>query len=111
MSLEPHQIITRLEGIESDLADRQADGEQAALDFYRTKRDFELEYAIKFMNATGTVTERKLKATRAMENEQVYADLKKHEGAYESWKAALRTLETRASIGQSLLRAQREQGA
>lgn len=111
MTLAPVQIIERLESIEADAAERQPKGESAAEDFYRTKRDFELEYAIKFMNATGTVTERKLKATRAMEGEQIYKDLRESEARYESWRAALRTLELRASIGQSLLRAQREQGA
>lgn len=111
MSLTPAQIIERLESIEADLDARQSKGEAAAENFYRTKRDYELAYAIKFMNATGTVTERKLKATREMERDPVYNILKEHEGAYEGWKAATRTLETRASIGQSLLRAQREQGA
>lgn len=111
MALTPGQIVERLESIESDLAARQAKGEDAALNFYRVKRDFELEYALKFMDATGTVTERKQKATKALDGTEVYSKLKEYEGAYEGWKAALRTLEARASIGQSLLRAQREQGA
>lgn len=111
MTLTPAQIIERLEGIEADAADRQSKGEDRAEEFYRLKRDFEMEFAIKFMDSTGTVTERKLKATRAMEGTETYNKLKEAEGAYEGWKAALRTLELRASIGQSLLRAQREQGA
>jgi hypothetical protein len=46
-----------------------------------------------------------------LEKHQTYYALKESEGAYEGWKAALRTLELRASIGQSLLKAQRERGA
>lgn len=72
MTLAPVQLISRLEQIEEDAAARQAKGEQAAENFHRTKRDYELQYALKFMDATGTVTERKLKATRALEGEEVY---------------------------------------
>lgn len=110
MSLTVQQITERLESIEQDAQDRQQKGEHAAENFHRAKRDFELAFALKFMDATGTVTERKLKATRALESDEVYRRLMEHEGAYEGWKAALRTLELRASIGQSLLKSQRELG-
>lgn len=110
MTLAPAQIIERLEGIEKDIYDRQVKGEQAAENFYRTKRDFELAYALKFMDATGTVTERKLKATRALEGEEVYRLLMEREGAYEGWRAAMRALEARSMIGMALLKAQRELG-
>jgi hypothetical protein len=111
VSLTPGQIVGRLEEIEEDLATRQADGSKAAEAFHRVKRDFEMAYAKKFMDSTGTVTERKLKAIVAMEGDPLYNELKVAEGSYEGWKAAMRTLETRTSIGQSLLRAQREAGA
>lgn len=110
MTLTVEQITSRLEGIEQDAQDRQEKGEQAAESFYRAKRDYELAFALKFMDATGTVTERKLKATRALEQDPAHAELMEHEGAYEGWRAAMRTLELRASIGQSLLRSQREMG-
>lgn len=111
MSLAPHQIIERLEQIESDLSDRQAKGEESAENFYRAKRDYELAYAKAFVDATGSPTEKKQKAFKALERHTAYFALLESEGAYEGWKAATRTLETRASIGQSLLRAQREQGS
>ena len=111
MTLTPGQIVERLEQIEHDLAERQAKGEQSAEKFYQAKRDFELAYASKYMDATGTASERKAKATKALERDPAYLQLMEFEGAYEGWKAAMRTLETRASIGQSLLKAQREQGA
>ena len=89
---------------------RQAKGEESALAYFRAKRDFELAYALKFMDTSGTATERKIKATRALEDDEAYHRLLESEGAYEGWKAAMRALEQRASIGQSLLRAQRETG-
>lgn len=110
MTLTVQQITERLEGIESDAQQRQSKGEGAAEQFHKAKRDFELEFAKKFMDATGTVTERKLKATRAMDSTETYRLLMEQEGAYEGWKAAMRTLELRASIGQSLLKSQRELG-
>lgn len=110
MTLTTDQIVTRLEGIEQDVFDRQEKGEGAAADFFRAKRDHELAFALKFMDATGTVTERKQKATKALEKDPAYLALLEAEGAYEGWKAVMRALEQRASIGQSLLKAQRETG-
>lgn len=111
MTLAPAQIITRLEEIERDCADRQQKGEQSAESFHRAKRDFELAFALKYMQAKGSPTERKQAAQEAMERDPAWFALLESEGAYEGWKAAMRTLELRASIGQSLLRAQRERGA
>lgn len=110
MSLTMEQIVSRLESIEADVETRQAKGEKAAEDFYRAKRDFELEFAKKYMNAKGSPTERKQAATEAMEKDPAYFALLESEGAYEGWKAVMRALEQRASIGQSLLRSQRELG-
>ena len=54
------------------------------------------------MNAKGSPTERKQAATQAMEKDPAYFALLESEGAYEGWKAVMRALEQRASIGQSL---------
>jgi hypothetical protein len=110
VTLTVEQITSRLEQIEQDAQDRQQKGEKAAEDFFKVKRDFELEYAKQFVNATGSPNEKKQKALDAMSGTQTYFELKEQEGAYEGWKAALRTLELRASIGQSLLKSQREMG-
>jgi hypothetical protein len=110
VTLTVQQITERLEGIEQDIFDRQEKGEGAAEDFFKAKRDYELQYALKFMDATGTVTERKLKATRALEGDEVYSNLMEHEGAYEGWRAAMRALEARSMIGMALLKSQRELG-
>ena len=110
MTLTVQQITQRLEEIEADVEARQSKGETAAEDFHKAKRDFELEYAKAFVSADGSATEKKQRATVAVHRTAAYGDLLAAEGAYEGWKAAMRTLELRASIGQSLLRAQREYG-
>lgn len=110
MSLTGQQIVERLESIERDVADRQVKGEESAESFYRAKRDYELEYAKAFIQAKGSPTERKQQATEALEKHPTYFALLESEGAYEGWKAVMRALEQRASIGQSLLKAQRETG-
>lgn len=110
MSLTVEQITTRLEQIEADVQQRQQKGESAAEAFHRAKRDYELEYAKKYMQASGSPMERKQAALRGMDGTESMFALYEAEGAYEGWRAAMRTLELRASIGQSLLRNQREMG-
>jgi hypothetical protein len=97
----PQAVMDRLAEIENDLAIRQNIFEDAALDWYRAKRDKEKARAVAFLSAEGTVAERS-----AIADEQTALDGKQEEALYESIKAVIRTLETRASIGQSLLRAQ-----
>jgi len=97
----PALVMARLRDIENDLAQRQNDYEQAALDWFRAKRDQEKAWAEAFISAEGTVAERKAIADFAT------AEVgKEEEAAYEAVKAVVRTLDTRASIGQSILRAQ-----
>jgi hypothetical protein len=112
VSLTVEQITSRLEAIEQDAQERQESGEKAAEEFYKVKRDFELEYAKAFVAADGAPMVKKQKALESLEvqHRELYMRLKEKEGAYEGWKAALRTLELRASIGQSLLKSQRELG-
>lgn len=107
-------IIERLEAIESDLEERQVEFEQAAGDFHRYTRDYELRVAQASLAAHGdTATERKWRALEAIAaaGDGLYENLKNAEGKYEGLKAAVRVLETRTSIGQSLLKSQtRESG-
>lgn len=110
MTLTVQQITERLEGIEQDVYDRQAKGEEAAEKFYRAKRNFELEYAKKYIQTKGSVTDRKQATVEALEKDPAWFALLESEGAYEGWKAVMRALEQRASIGQSLLKSQREMG-
>lgn len=102
MSLsDPAAVMARLEAIEEDLAQRQNEYEEAALDWFRAKRDRERDRAVEFMRALGTVAERQATADKATADKG-----KEEEARYEACKAVVRVLETRASIGQSILRAQ-----
>jgi hypothetical protein len=106
--MEPLQILQRLEAIEEDLAVRQSDYEEAAGEMHRLVRDFELRVARASLQAKAdTATEKKWRALEAVaaSDDGLYEKLKEAEGRYEALKAALRVLEQRASIGQSLLRA------
>jgi hypothetical protein len=96
---DPGNVMARLEAIENDLAIRQNLLEAAAKKWYVMKRQKEFAHATEFMKAEGTVADRKAQAdleTALMGSET--------EAEYEALKAVMRTLETRASIGQSILR-------
>lgn len=97
----PSEVLARLEMIEQDLAIRQNSLEAAAFAWFRAKRDREKAHAVAFLAATGTVAERSAKADRET---AVMGSLE--EAEYEAVKAVVRVLETRASIGQSVLRSQ-----
>ena len=106
MSLStPQQVQARLELIERDLAERANPLEQAALEWFRAKRDRERAYAEAYIEATGTVDERKSAAVRAS-----YLIGLEAEARFEALRAVIRTLETRAQIGMSLLKAQTRVG-
>ena len=98
---DPGGVMTRLDAIESDLANRQNALESAARNWFLAKRQKEHDRAVAFLSATGTVAERSAIADRdtALDGSQAEAE-------WEALKAVVRTLETRASIGQSLLRSQ-----
>lgn len=102
MSLStPHQVMDRLEQIDADLALRMNTLEDAARKWFVAKRDKEHARALAFIGATGTVAERSAIADRDTAQKGA-----QEEAEYEALKAVVRTLETRASIGQSILRAQ-----
>jgi hypothetical protein len=98
---QPQTISERLESIEADLSERQRELEDAAMDWYRKKRDLEHDKAVAFLAAEGTVAERQAKAAR--DNSAIG---KEEEARYEAIKAVVRVLETRAAIGMSLLKSQ-----
>lgn len=97
----PAAIVARLEAIEGDLAVRQNLLEHAAASWFRAKRDREKQYALEYMKAEGTVDARKAQAIEATTLIGVEA-----EAEYEALKAVVRVLDTRASIGMALLKAQ-----
>lgn len=97
----PPQVIVQLWQIDQDLANRQNDLEEYAEQWFRAKRDQEHDYSVAYLNATGTVAERQAQAKIETYTVGVEAEAK-----YEALKAVVRVLETRASIAQSILRAQ-----
>jgi uncharacterized protein YceH (UPF0502 family) len=102
MSLStPHEVMARLEELDGDLATRQNEIEEAADKWAREKREREKTYAHAYMEAQGTVDQRKAQAVQAS-----YLVGLDAEARYEALKAVLRVIETRVGIGQSILRAQ-----
>jgi hypothetical protein len=91
----------RLAEIENDLAVRQNALESAGMAYFRAKRDRERDRAVAFLAAVGTVAER-----NAIADRDTALQARNEEAEWEALKAVVRVLETRASIGQSLLRAQ-----
>jgi hypothetical protein len=98
---DPGNVLARLEAIETDLELRQNTLEAAARGWFLAKRDKEHKRAVAFLSAEGTVAERSAIADR--ETALMGAQ---DEAEYEALRAVVRTLETRASIGQSILRTQ-----
>ncbi len=98
---QPSAVMSRLAEIENDLAARQNTLERAGMAWFKAKRDREKNRAVEFLKADGTVAERSAIADRA-----TALDGRDQEAEWESVRAVVRVLETRASIGQSLLRAQ-----
>lgn len=98
---DPGNVMARLEAIETDLASRQNALESAARKWFVEKREKEHKRAVAFISAEGTVAERSAIADR--ETARVGAQ---EEAEWEALRVVVRTLEARASIGQSLLRSQ-----
>lgn len=93
--------MDRLAEIENDLADRQNALESAALRWFRAKRDREHDRAVAFLNAEGTVAERS-----AVSERETALDGKDEEAEWEALRAVVRVMDTRATIGMALLKAQ-----
>ena len=104
----PGAVVDRLDEIERDLANRQPEYEQAADDRARLVRDWDKRLAIHQRTAKGSNSEvRKAVAlASAIEQDDLYERLKDAEARFEALRVVMRTLETRATIGQSILRAQ-----
>ena len=99
----PAAVMDRLAEIENDLAERQNLYEAAASRWYVARREIERTRARALLTATeDSVTEKKARADLAAYNVEDAAS----EAEYEALKAVIRVLETRATIGMSILKAQ-----
>lgn len=108
--------MERLEEIEEQLAENQNALEDAASAYFAAKRWRDVKRAtILLSKAGGTIAEREaetlVQLANSEETKELYAGFVAAESSYESLKLAQRSLEARASIGQSILRAQNAAGA
>jgi len=100
----PAAVIERLAAIESDLAVRQNTYESAAGRWVRAMRNQKKARASAFLAAKA---ERTVVAERnAIADEKTALDGMEEEAEYVALRAVMQTLSERASIGQSILRAQ-----
>lgn len=104
----PAAVMARLAAIEQDLAERQNEYETAADERARLVRDWEKRLALHHVKAKGSSADsRKAQAlVSAIEQDDLYERLQDAEGRFEAHRTVYRVLETRATIGQSILRAQ-----
>ena len=98
----PQLVMARLEAIEQDLAARQAALEAAARAWFMAKRQREHDRAVAFLSADGaTVAER-----NALADQATALDGREAEAEWEALRAVVRVLDTRATIGMGVLKAQ-----
>lgn len=106
--LSPAAVMQRLADIEADLGGRQHEYDQAAGDSARLVREWEYRLAIaQTKSTTGTdANARKAAAfvAAASQEDGLFERLKEAEGQFAAARAAVKVLEIRASIGQSILR-------
>lgn len=108
---DPAAILRTLQEIEEDLANRQNDFSKAAGDRARLEREVEYAEAVAYQRAKvtgGNTTDARAAAKAAVGNSQEWKDLTAAESTYDACKAAIGVMETRVSIGQSLLKSMRE---
>ena len=113
VSVTVQQITERLEEIEKDLGERQEPYSLAAEAHVRTNREIELRMArVKLATKADTQTEKKDKALDAIAaaGDGLYERHVDAEAEFEGARAAIKVLETRATIGMALLKSQREMG-
>lgn len=99
----PAAVMARLADIENDLAERQNAYERAARTWYTAQREINRQRALALLTADEkSITEKKARAELAAYDVEGAAA----EAEYEALKARVRMLETRATIGMSILKAQ-----
>jgi hypothetical protein len=99
----PAVVMQRLSEIERDLAERQGAYENAARRWYEAQRQIRHAHAVALLSSTKpSVTEKKAEA----DVEAALCDGSEFEAEYEASKAVIRVLETRATIGMSILKSQ-----
>ena len=105
--MNPVEVINRLGEIERDLSERMLGFGDCARTHAFAKRDFERRMAEELIKADRElkVDERKAHALLELVKDGTYKNLVVAEAGLEAHRAVFRVLETRASVGQSVLRA------
>ena len=99
----PHLVMSTLQAIEHDLAQRQNVFESAARDWFNAQRAVKLAYARALLQSTrASITEKKADADIAA----LTTTGVEHEAVYEALKAAIRVLEQRSMICMAVLKSQ-----
>jgi vacuolar-type H+-ATPase subunit I/STV1 len=100
---EPSAVMARLASIENDLAERQNDYEEAARSHFDVVREQKKAWATALLTADAkSVTEKKAQGEVAA----YYVEGGETEAEYQALKAVVEVLSERASICQSILKAQ-----
>lgn len=104
----PGPVMARLDAIENDLAERQNEYEDAAGAKFRLVRDWEKRLAVASATAKGGDANARKQAALVMAASQddLYDRLTTAESDYAAVHAAVRVLETRATIGMAILKSQ-----
>lgn len=104
----PAQIQGRLEELDVDQQARLPQFESAAENYFRLTRDWDRRMAIQIRTANGTSKEvREANALcAAIEQDDLYERFTEAEAKYNALKHVFRTMESRASIGMAILKAQ-----
>lgn len=104
---EAAQVMATLTAIEQDLAERQNEYERAASDKARLIRDWDYRFALHHTRANGSdAASRKSAAlVAAIEQDDLYDRLKAAESAYAALQTVMNTLDRRATVSQSVLKA------
>jgi hypothetical protein len=98
---DPGNVMARLEEIEQDLAARQNAWESAARKWFGLQGDLKKDWASAFLAADGNSTEK-----RAAADQHMAGRGGTEQAEYEAIRAVVKVLETRATIGMSLLKSQ-----
>jgi hypothetical protein len=113
VTLTVQQITERLEAVEKDLDELQEPYSGAAEAWVRADREWELRMVRgKFAIKAETQTEKKDRALDALSvaEDGIYQKHVDAQAEFEGMRAAVKVLETRATIGMALLKSQRELG-
>lgn len=104
----PGAVVARLEAIDTDMAERLNEYEQAAGDRARLNREWDKRMAISLAHAKGSdANARKASAlVAAIEKDDLYQRLQEAEATYEALRVVMKVLEGRTMIGLGILRSQ-----